>query len=178
MFPKLPNKTYDIIYADPPWDYNNKLQFDKKDNESSAKRKYDTVKLADLKLLNVESITKENCLLFLWTTNPHLEQCLLLGKSWGFEYKTVAFVWNKKIHNPGNYTLSYCELCLVFKKGKIPSDRGSRNEKQLVESKRTKHSEKPQEVRNSIERMFPAAERIELFARNKFDGWDVWGNEV
>jgi len=113
----------------------------------------------------------------MWTSNPHLDQAIELGKSWGFDYKTVAFVWNKMVHNPGQYNLSYCELCLLFKKGKIPTPRGARNIKQLVEVKRAKHSKKPIEVLKNIEKMFPSQKKIELFARNKNNGWEVWGLE-
>lgn len=56
----------------------------------------------------------------MWVTNPHLAQGIELGRAWGFEYRTVAFVWDKMVHNPGQYTMSYCELCLVFKRGRIP----------------------------------------------------------
>lgn len=190
FYPDLPQKKYDIIYADPPWDYGGKLQFDKSSKSveninyekkifiSSANFKYPTVKTKDLMKIPIHEIAKEDCLLFLWVTNPHLEQGLQLAKAWGFEYRTVAFVWDKQNHNPGQYTLSYCELCLVFKKGRIPRPRGSRNEKQLISIKRGEHSEKPVQVIESIERMFPSQDRIELFARNKPKGWDVWGLDV
>lgn len=114
----------------------------------------------------------------MWVTNPHLEQGIALGKAWGFEYKTVGFVWDKMLHNPGQYTLSYCELCLIFKKGRIPRPRGARNVKQLVRVKRKKHSEKPIEVLKNIELMFPTQEKIELFARKKQPGWDSWGLDI
>ena len=190
IYPSLPNKKYDVIYADPPWDYGGKLQFDKssrgveelKPNRkifiSSACFKYPTLKTSELKKLQISNITKDNCLLFMWTTNPHLEQALDLGKSWGFEYRTVAFVWDKMNHNPGQYTLSNCELCLLFKKGKIPSPRGARNVQQLVRVPRGKHSEKPIEVLQGITKMFPQQDKIELFARSNNDGWDSWGLDV
>ena len=111
-------------------------------------------------------------------TNLHLAQGIELGQAWGFEYKTVAFVWDKMVHNPGQYTMSYCELCLVFKRGRIPRPRGSRNEKQLLRARRGQHSVKPVLVRESIERMFPSQSRIELFARERPEGWDVWGLDV
>jgi N6-adenosine-specific RNA methylase IME4 len=114
----------------------------------------------------------------MWVTNPHLAQGIELGRAWGFEYKTVAFVWDKMVHNPGKYTLSYCELCLVFKRGRIPSPRGARNIKQLVRSPRRAHSEKPLEVQRGIEAMFPKQRKIELFARRKPEGWDIWGLDV
>ncbi len=190
LYPSLPNKKYDVIYADPPWDYGGKLQFDKSSKGindldpdkkifiSSASFKYPTLKTSELKKLQLDEISKDNCLLFMWTTNPHLEQALELGKTWGFDYKTVAFVWDKMNHNPGQYTLSNCELCLLFKKGKIPTPRGARNVQQLVRVPRGKHSEKPIEVLEGITRMFPTQNKIELFARNKNEGWDCWGLDV
>ena len=135
LYPSLPNKKYQIIYADPPWDYGGKMQYDKSSIKtinigfeknifiSSATFKYPTVKLKDLKKLNVDSIADDNCLLFMWTTGPQFANSIELGTSWGFEYKTVAFVWDKQIHNPGRYTLSQTEFCIVFKKGCIPSPR-------------------------------------------------------
>ena len=108
LFSELPKKKYQVIYADPPWDYGTGVQFDRrminKEDKlyiSSAKFVYPTIKLEDLKKLDVKSIADENCLLFMWSSNPHLDKAIDLGKSWGFEYKTVAFVWDKMSHNPG-----------------------------------------------------------------------------
>ena len=187
LYPPLPNEKFDIIYADPPWHYNGKLQFDKSSKSkekidlkknifiSTASFKYPTLKLDELKKLDLNKISKENSILFMWATNPHLEQSIELGNAWGFEYKTVAFVWNKMVHNPGQYNLSYCELCLLFKKGKIPTPRGARNIKQLVEIKRTSHSSKPDKIRENINLMFPTQKKIELFARTKNKNWKSWG---
>jgi len=126
----------------------------------------------------VENITAPDCLLFMWATNPHLDQAIELGKAWGFKWATVAFVWNKMRTNPGFYTLSECELCLAFKKGKIPTPRGARNIRQLVNVKRNHHSAKPEEIRQSINAMFPTQNKIELFARNDSKGWSTWGLEA
>jgi len=190
LYPELPNKKFDIIYADPPWHYNGKLQFDKSSKSvdktdpsrnifiSSAGFKYPMLKTSELMKIPISKIAKDDCLLFMWTTNPHLAQAIELGKAWGFEYRTVAFIWDKMNHNPGKYTLSNCELCLVFKRGKIPKPRGVRNMQQLVRSPRGKHSEKPIEVIQAIEKMFPTQERIELFARKKTKGWSVWGLDM
>lgn len=190
FYPDLPEKKYSVIYADPPWDYGGKMQFDKSSKSadkidlnrnifiSSANFKYPTVKTKDLMKIPIYEIAENDCLLFMWVTNPHLDQGIELGKAWGFEYRTVAFVWDKMNHNPGQYTLSYCELCLVFKRGKIPRPRGARNIKQLIRVPRGDHSEKPIEVVNNIEEMFPEQSKIELFARKKNKGWDVWGLDV
>ena len=183
LFPPLPPGPFDIVYADPPWDYKGQLQHagEGSGDTGGAARHYPTVTLDDLKTLGVRSIAAEDCLLFMWATNPHLDQAIDLGKAWGFAWATVAFVWDKERVNPGFYTMSQCELCLVFKKGKIPSPRGARNVRQLVTARREAHSQKPDEVRLRIERMFPRLRKIELFAREQggrgpaAGGWETWG---
>lgn len=190
IYPKLPDKHYQVIYADPPWDYGGKMQYDnttikdknigfqKKIFISSATFKYPTLKLKQLKDLDVSSISNDDCILFMWTTGPQFANAIELGEAWGFKYKTVAFVWDKMIHNPGRYTLSQTEFVLAFKKGRFPSPRGARNIKQLIALPRGKHSEKPLEVIDKITKMFPQQDKIELFARNNFIGWDNWGLEI
>ena len=190
LFPQLPRVKYDVIYADPPWDYGGKMQYDKtslKDENigfekkiftSSAIFKYPTLKLKQLKELDVQSIAADDCILFMWTTGPHFANAIELGRSWGFEYKTVAFVWDKMIHNPGRYTLSQTEFVLAFKKGRFPTPRGARNIRQMVNVKRKKHSEKPLEVIDGITKMFPEQKKIELFARVNYEEWDNWGIEI
>ena len=184
-FPPLPRlvgeERYGIVYADPPWDYKGQLQHTGPGSGDSggAVRHYPTVPLSDLKELNVGSISADNSLLFMWATSPHLDQAIDLGKAWGFAWATVAFVWDKQRVNPGFYTMSQCELCLVFKRGRIPTPRGARNVRQLVSERRAEHSRKPVEVRRRIEEMFPRQRKIELFARDAdVDGWDTWGADI
>ena len=180
-------KKYQIIYADPAWEYQG--------NECLAKTSllngrvnthYSTLTLNDLKLLPVQSIADENCLLFIWVVSPMLDDGIDVLKAWGFEYSTIAFVWHKQASNPGHYTMSECEICLVGKRGSIPTPRGARNVKQFLSMGRGKHSEKPPEIRKRIETMFPTQNKLEMFARRRggfwsmddYKGWDVWGNEV
>ncbi len=190
IYPVLPNKKYQVIYADPPWDYGGKMQYDKttikSENEnfereifiSSATFKYPTLKLKELEQLNIASIADDDCILFMWTTGPQMENAIKLGTAWGFEYKTVAFVWDKMVHNPGRYTLSQTEFVLAFKRGKFPTPRGARNIRQLVTVHRGEHSVKPYQVIEGITKMFPQQNKIELFARNNYEGWDNWGLEI
>ncbi len=190
LYPDLPRQKYDVIYADPPWDYGGKMQYDKSCIKSeninfekdvfisAANFKYPTVPLQELQKLDVPSIAADNCILFMWTTGPQMDNSIKLGKAWGFEYKTVAFVWDKQVHNPGRYTLSQTEFVLVFKKGKFPEHRGARNIRQLVSVHRGKHSEKPIDVIKGISKMFPEQRKIELFARKNYIGWDNWGLEI
>ena len=184
-FPPLPapdaDERYAVIYADPPWDYKGQLQHAGPGSGDSggAIRHYDTVQLRDLMELEVSSIAAADALLFMWATSPHLDQAIDLGKAWGFAWATVAFVWDKQRVNPGFYTMSQCELCLVFKRGRIPAPRGARNVRQLVSERRSDHSRKPVEVRRRIEEMFPRQRKIELFARDAdVHGWDTWGAEI
>ena len=190
IYPALPDCQYDVIYADPPWDYGGKMQYDKSSVKSlnagferrvfisAADFKYPTLKLNELKELNIPSIAADDCLLFMWTTGPQFANAIELGTAWGFAYKTVAFVWDKQIHNPGRYTLSQTEFVLAFKKGRFPSPRGARNIRQLVSVRRGGHSEKPEQVIDGITRMFPSQKKIELFARKNYTGWDCWGLEI
>lgn len=190
LYPELPHVKYQVIYADPPWDYGGKMQYDKTSIKtenvgferdifiSSATFKYPTLKIKELMQLDIPSIADENCILFMWTTGPQLENAVKLGTTWGFEYKTVAFVWDKMVHNPGRYTLSQTEFVLAFKKGKFPTPRGARNVRQLISIHRGIHSEKPVEVIDGITKMFPQQKKIELFARKNYIGWDNWGLEI
>jgi len=190
LFPLLPNRKFQVIYADPPWDYGGKMQYDKSTIKSenmnfkrdifisSASFKYPTLKLKELMQLDVNSIADDNCILFMWTTGPQFENSIKLGVAWGFEYKTVAFVWDKMVHNPGRYTLSQTEFVLAFRKGNFPTPRGARNVHQLLSAPRSKHSEKPVEIIKSITEMFPNQDKIELFARQNFFGWENWGLEI
>lgn len=179
-YPSLPKKKFDILYADPPWHYNGKLQYDTSKTLfiSTSSFKYPTIKTQEMMKLPIQNIVNDDCLLFMWTTNPHLEQAIQLGNAWGFDYRTIAFIWNKMNHNPGKYTLSNCEICLLFKHGRIPTPRGARNVQQLIEVPRGKHSEKPIEVMKGIEKMFPHHKRIELFARKKYPKWSSWGLDI
>lgn len=180
MFPPLPNKKFAILLADPPYDYKGQKQHNGPGGKDTggAILHYSTVKLSDLKTLDVPSICEKDCLLFLWVTNPHLDQGIELLKHWGFKWATVGFVWNKEVTNPGYYTLSQCELCLIGKRGKIPRPRGSRKVRQLVSEHRRFHSQKPDAVRQRIMEMFPTQTKIELFAREQSEGWASWGKDL
>lgn len=172
-------KKYQIIYADPAWQYKSKECLAKKSIlNGKLNSHYPTMDIKDIKNLPVGEVADENCLLFLWVVSPMLDDCIDVLKSWGFKYSTIGFVWYKQKTNPGSYTMSECEICLIGKKGNIPSPRGLRNIRQFLSEQKTKHSSKPQEIRNRIYKMFPTQNKVELFAREKVEGWDSWGNEV
>lgn len=177
-------KKYKIIYADPPWSYKVWSE-DKKVAQGTAKGHYNTMSLEDIKALPVKKLADKDCKLFLWVTPPCLKEGLEVIEAWGFKFRTIAFCWiktNKNNGKPffgiGHWTASNCELCLgaLLPNGKL--NRKSKSISQVVLSKRREHSRKPDEVREKIVRLCGDLPRIELFARQKFDGWDVWGNQV
>ena len=171
-------KKYQIIYADPPWRYGGRT-YDNPEKRKPIEEYYPTMTFEQLKKLYVYGITDKNSLLFLWVVNSKLKECISVGEHWGFKYITIAFIWHKCIALLGNYTMSGCDICLLFKKGKIPQGKlKGRGIKQFYEEKVLRHSQKPNEIRRRIELLFPESNRIELFAREKTEGWDVWGNEV
>ena len=187
MFKDFPKKKYDVIYADPPWNYAKSPMSPRKHVVIEQQGHYKTVKDASLKRLPVCDIAKENCILFVWVVSPKLQECMEIIDSWGcFDYITVGFVWEKELSTFGNYTLPSCEMCLIYKKGKIPLGGIEKHERQFVYERRTKHSSKPKQIRKRIENMFPGGDKIELFARpekstslfTEHDWWDYWGEDA
>jgi len=173
----LIHKKYQIIYADPPWSYN-----DKNCNGAVGKH-YTTMRLQDICNLPIQEISDENCVLFLWATYPMYAEALEVMKSWGFEYKSIGFQWiklNKKSLTPffglGRWTRGNTEPCLIATKGK--PQRIAKNVFQLIQSPIRGHSQKPDEAREKIVQLMGDLSRIELFARERVKNWDAWGNEV
>jgi site-specific DNA-methyltransferase (adenine-specific) len=170
---------YNIIYADPPWNFNFR---ERRGLSDEAKSKlYDTMNGDDICNLPIKELTDNDCVLFLWVMNSELPLALKVIESWGFTYKTVAFTWVKTTKNTyhfggGNWTRSNPELCLLATKGHII--RKSASVRNLVVSPLREHSRKPDEIRTQIIELVGNLPRIELFARQKVEGWDSWGNEV
>lgn len=175
-------KKYQIIYADPPWQYK---VWSKKGNGRSAESHYNTMNIQDIINLKdfIKNISDDNCILFIWVTYPCLKESLKVIEEWGFEYKTCGFTWvkrNKKspswFWGMGYWTRANSEICLIATKGKIK--RISRKVHQIIDTPIEKHSKKPDIVRTKIVELVGDLPRIELFARNKALGWDSWGNEI
>lgn len=171
-------KKYKIIYADPPWAYRDLHMIN-----SSVIDHYSVMNQENIKNLPVGGVADKDCALFLWVTMPKLNEVFDVIKAWGFEYKTCAFTWvklNKKADTyfmgQGRWTRANAELCLLATKGS--PKKISCAIRSLVVSHYESHSKKPKEVRDRIIQLLGDLPRIELFARQKTAGWDVWGNEV
>lgn len=178
------DKKYQIIYADPPWKYNDKMTMTGIHGAiKGAEQFYNTMSNEDIKNLPVSKIANKDCILFVWVTMPFLNEVFELIKSWGFKYKTCAFCWvkttkNGKIHHGmGHYTRGNAELCLIATKGKS-FRRLNNSVSQIILSMIQQHSKKPDVIRDKILELYGPLPRIELFARQVVDGWDCWGNEV
>ncbi len=174
------NKKYKIIYADPPWNFRG---YDLKKEARYVGNKYVVQDLNWIKSLPVKDISDDDCVLFIWVTMPKLNEVLSVIESWGFEYKTNAFTWikrNKKANSffwgMGRWTRANAELCLIATKGKPKRvDAGIHS---VVYTPLEEHSKKPFVIKDRIVRLLGDIPRIELFAREKTDGWDTWGNEL
>lgn len=173
----FPDKKYKIIYADPPWFYDDKALA----GNRGAGCKYDLMTIDELCSLPVRDISDKDCVLFIWGTWTHNKEVHRLIESWGFEYKTVGFVWIKKFATGrnfmgmGRWTRANIEYCLIATKGK--PKRIDAGISQIIESIPAKHSSKPDIVRKRIIELVGDLPRIELFARTKIHGWDTWGND-
>ena len=172
----LPNKKYHIIYADPAWKYD----FSK---TSSRSIKYETCDMKTLCDIPVGTIAEDDSVLLMWATFPRLDWAVPIMNAWGFKYVTMLFTWIKtnKDGTPfiglGYYTRSNPEVCLLGKKGKGIQAK-VHDISSIVHSPIREHSRKPDEIREHIVRLFGDVSRIELFARQRFEGWDAWGNEL
>lgn len=174
------DKKYKIIYADPPWAY--LWGKGKQGGNFAPEKHYQTMTTEEICKINIRRIADKNCALLMWATMPCLPDAIKVMSAWGFKYKTCAFAWvkTKKNGEPlagmGSYTKSNIEICLLGMRGHIKS--ADNTVRQVVMNKRLGHSVKPPEVRDRIVKLFGDISRIELFARDKADGWDCWGHEV
>ncbi len=166
-----PSGKYQVIYADPPWDYNHGC-----DSHGRADRHYSVMSLEEICAVPVRDISDENAALFLWTTAPMLEKAFSVIHMWGFEYKTF-FVWDKVKHVMGHYSSVRHEVLLLCIKGVYPKQSKTLRDSVISIERSGNHSEKPPEFRKLIEELYPNSNKIELFAGHQqpAQGWKQWG---
>lgn len=169
--------TYSIVYADPPWSYRDK------GCEGAAARRYALMDNAAIAALPVQRLAADDAVLFLWATYPLLPQALEVMRGWGFAYKNVAFQWvktNPKSGTPfyglGHWTRGNTEACLLGVRGK--PRRVAANVFQIIHSPIRRHSAKPPEARERIVQLMGDLPRVELFARERAEGWDSTGLDL
>lgn len=163
------DRKYRVIYADPPWSYNDKQNIEML---GGAEKHYLTMPLDEICKLPVPA--EDNAVLFIWVTSPMLEDSFKVINAWGFKYKT-SFVWDKVAHNMGHYNSVRHEFLLICTRGSCTPDVAKLFDS-VVSIERTEHSRKPKEFRDMIDTLYPIGNRLEMFAREAPEGWDVWGN--
>jgi N6-adenosine-specific RNA methylase IME4 len=194
--------TYQLIYADPPWSYENSA------SNGAAENHYGTMSLTDLMRLPVWALAADNAVLAMWYTGTHNAEAVRLAEAWGFKVRTMkGFTWvklnqlaeqhiNKALAagqiedfydflellntqtrmNGGNYTRANSEDMLIAVRG-TGIERASASVKQVIYSPLGEHSAKPWEARHRLELLYGDVSRIELFSRDNIPGWDAWGNQ-
>jgi N6-adenosine-specific RNA methylase IME4 len=180
---------FSVIYADPPWKYSFP------GTRAEDRDDYPTMSAWQISRLPVERIAGPDCALLMWAIWPRLPDALEVMQAWGFEFKTCAFVWVKAnkaeatgqlvmmdqgaksdFLGMGMWTRSNTEFCLLGVKGK--PKRSSASVRQIIYAPLGRHSEKPHETRARIVELFGDVPRIELFARERAEGWEAWGNQL
>lgn len=183
---------YQVIYADPPRRYNSRKTGGERNDKTKfgggAEKHYPLMRDKDLLNMQefIQSISDDNCIMFMRATMPRLDFAIDLMKHWGFKYKTVAFTrvktnkdWSYRV-NPWYYTASNIELVLIWIKGKngwiFKPSKTMIN--QIIAEKIREHSRKPEIARGGVELMYPNLKKIELFAREQKPWRDVRGNQT
>lgn len=186
----LPPGPFGSILADPPWSF---MTYGKKRTipHRGAAEHYLTMTAEDMRALPVASVAARNCALFMWVVDSHLAEAVDLGRAWGFDFKTIAFIWAKTskrnaqfgFYPPetthrigmGYWTRKQAEVCLLFTRGK--PRRIGKGVRQIIEAPRREHSRKPDETHLRIQQLV-SGPYLELFAREARPGWAVWGNQA
>lgn len=170
MESKEENKLYQVIYSDPPWRYD----FSKSDSRK-IENQYPTMSVEDICSIKVPSDI--NAVLYLWATAPKLQEAFMVMKAWAFDYKSHA-IWDKEKIGMGYWFRGQHELLMVGVKGKFSPPPSSLRISSVIRENRGIHSRKPDKIREYISKWYPNLNKLEMFARRKTPGWDVFGNEV
>lgn len=167
---------YKTLYIDPPWKLQSMSAASWKDRNKALETKYPLMNAEDIKKLPIPDLADNQCSLFLWCTHSTLQQALDTMKHWGFKYH-VTITWNKG----AGFSLwgfsRKTELLLYGYKGKINVNQKGKYIPTIITEARRKHSQKPDIMYELLESNTPKP-RLEMFARIKREGWDIWGNEL
>ena len=178
------NNKYSVIYCDPAWKFSNKKTGGSM--SSSAQDQYRVTSLDDMKKLPVSELAENDCALIMWWVGSMPQEAIDLCKSWGFKLKNMnGIVWRKltvkglPFFGMGFTTRAGSESCIVAYRGKQSKLVKNRSVRAVIEARVGKHSEKPQEVRDAIKKIYGnEVKMIELFSRKHVEGWDVWGDQA
>lgn len=168
---------FDMLVVDPPWRFQT---FGEGGREKSAEKHYDTLTCAEIiERFPVDQLASGDAVLWLWATNPMVDQQIAVGRAWGFEFKTMG-VWVKRTQKgklafgTGYRLRCASEPFLIFTVG---NPQTARNIRTVIEGPVREHSQKPEESYHAAEQMMPNARRVEIFSRTERPGWAAWGDE-
>lgn len=165
----IPKGEFDLIYIDPPWESQSGQ------TRGTPEQHYNT--MDDNSIINMKLPMADDCIVFLWTIASMQEQAFECLKSWGLQYKT-HMIWDKETIGVGYWTRTQHEVLFIATKGKVPAPDPSMVKGSVYREKKTKHSAKPEYFYKLIESYYPVRKKLEMFARNKREGWESWGNEI
>jgi N6-adenosine-specific RNA methylase IME4 len=168
----FPEGKFRVIYADPPWQYSHEMT----PSYGAVKYHYSQMDTTAIATLPISDLASDDAVLFLWVTSPKLEECFRVINAWGFKYK-ASFVWDKVKHNWGHYNSVRHEMLLICTRGSCTPDVPDLVDSVVSIERSDKHSEKPAYFRELIDKLYPHGPRLELFAREAAENWEVWGNE-
>ncbi|WP_313138296.1 MT-A70 family methyltransferase [Paracoccus jeotgali] len=178
FFDLRPAGGFSLIMADPPWHF--AVRSDKGVTEKGATGQYDTQSLDWMAGLPVSVLAADDCVLWLWATNPMLPQAMQVLDAWGFDFKTAGH-WTKRTrHGKLAFGTGYILRCAgePFLIGTRGAPRTTRSVRSVIEGPVREHSRKPDETFAAAEQLMPDAQRLELFSRQQRPGWTVWGNQI
>ena len=179
-------KKFGLIVADPPWSFNDKLKYEKRDSTiRGADMMYPTLSIPAIAGLPIGELAAENALLALWVPSSHLTNGLKVMEAWGFTYKQL-WIWTKTQKSDrsklafgmGRLARNCHEPCLVGVRGKYTKELANRSQRNVFLHPTLAHSSKPEDLQNSLEIMFPERDGLEIFARRPRAGWTCIGNEA
>lgn len=185
----LPAGPFGCVLMDPPWHF--RSYSGKSAVPTQAADPYATMTQKELKSIPLPDALAKDAAVFMWIVDSHLDQALVLGRSWGLRFKTVAFIWVKETKNGhqldmfygeshpkismGHWSRKQAEICLLFTRGR--PRRLAKNVRQIIRAPIREHSRKPDETHDRIEALV-GGPYLEMFARQARTNWTAWGHET
>jgi N6-adenosine-specific RNA methylase IME4 len=173
----LPDAKFGVILADPEW--HDEVYSEETGMDRHASRIYTTSSIDEIKQRAVESIAADDCVLFLWAANHHLDSAIDVLRAWGFKYAS-HYIWRKPTIGLGYWNRSVHEVLLIGTRGNPPCPALGTQWESVIDAPRGDvHSAKPEIFLEMIEEYFPTVPKIELNRRGAArPGWSAWGNEA
>ena len=173
---------FDLILSDPPWKQKRGGKKSVRQNSSGIDLDYETLSINDIESVQRQAreMSNPNHVLFLWTIDKYLIESEAIVRRLGYKLH-ARMIWNKVTGIPAAFTIRFGHeyLLYCYHGNLLPVDKSERGKIHSVFTEQVKrHSQKPEKSFELIERLYPMANKVELFARSKRPGWQVWGNEV